>query len=146
MAAACPACRCEARAAVAGASQPPGAWAAGRWVLVARRLQGQAGDRWGVVSTLWRTARRAFARERLDDAEAVSQEACAVLGATGRERWIANTVGGLGDVGLLGGDMQRVWARLGDARDRSAARVANVEDQLHGLAKGRAKPTQCGAG
>ena len=57
----------------------------------ARDIFRRAGDRWGLASTLWRTADLALARGSLDDAEAALHEAHAVLRETQRERWIANT-------------------------------------------------------
>jgi hypothetical protein len=65
-------------------------------------------------------------------------EARAVLGATQRERWIANTLAGLAEIAVLRGDEQRALALLADARDRYAARhdavgVADVEERLRGL-------------
>ena len=60
-----------------------------RHLAEARDIFRRAGDRWGLASTLWRTADLAFARGRLDDAEAALREALAVLGETQRERWIA---------------------------------------------------------
>ena len=55
----------------------------------ARELFRRAGDRWGLVSSLWRTADLAIVRERLDQAEAALEEARTVAGATDREAWIA---------------------------------------------------------
>ena len=75
-----------------------------RHLAEARDIFRRAGDRWGLASTLWRTADLAFARGSLDDAEAALLEARAVLGATQRERWIANTLAGLAEVALLRGD------------------------------------------
>ena len=40
-----------------------------RHLAEARQIFRRAGDRWGLASTLWRTADLAFARGRLDDAE-----------------------------------------------------------------------------
>ncbi len=47
----------------------------------ARELFRRAGDRWGLVSSLWRTADLAIARGRLDEAEPALEEARAVVGA-----------------------------------------------------------------
>jgi tetratricopeptide (TPR) repeat protein len=104
----------------------------------AREMFRRAGDRWGLASSLWRTADLAFARGDVDDAEAALLEARAVVGATGRERWIANTLAGLAEIALLRGDLKRAYALLGDARDRYRARddalgVADVEERLRGL-------------
>jgi ATP/maltotriose-dependent transcriptional regulator MalT len=89
-----------------------------------------AGDRWGLASTLWRVAELAFARDKLDDAEAALREAHAVLGPTQRERWIANTLIGLADVALLRGNADQATVLLADARDRYAARhdAAGADD------------------
>jgi ATP/maltotriose-dependent transcriptional regulator MalT len=98
----------------------------------------RAGDRWALASTLWRTADLAFAQERLEDAEAALQEARVVLEATGRQRWIANTLAGLAEVALLRGEIERARALLGEARDRYVARgdvlgAADVDERLQGL-------------
>ena len=111
-------------------------------LYVAREMFRRAGDRWGLASALWRTADLALARDRLDDAEAALQEARVVLRATGRERWIANTLAGLGEVALLGGEPERARALLGEARDRYAARddllgIADVDERLTGLLRSR---------
>ena len=45
-----------------------------------------------------------------------------MLEATGRERWIANTLAGLAEVSLLRGDADRARALLVEARERYAAR------------------------
>ena len=45
-----------------------------------------------------------------------------MLGATQRERWIANTLAGLAEVALLRGDVERAAALLADARERYASR------------------------
>ena len=112
-----------------------------RHLAEARDIFRRAGDRWGLASTLWRTADLAFARGALDDAEAALQEARAVLGATQRERWIANTLAGLGGGRTAprrrGAGAMRCFV---DARDRYAARddavgVADVDERLRGLAK-----------
>ena len=104
----------------------------------ARDIFRRAGDRWGLASTLWRTADLAFARGRLDDAEAALQEARAVLGAARRERWIAHTLVGLAEVAALRGDVEGASALLADARERYASRddvlgVADVEERLRSL-------------
>jgi tetratricopeptide (TPR) repeat protein len=109
-----------------------------RHLAEARDIFRRAGDRWGLASTLWRTADLAFARGNLDDAESALREARTVLGATQRERWIANTLVGLGEVALLRGDAERAAALFADARDRYSARddslgVADVEERLRNL-------------
>jgi len=111
----------------------------------ARDIFRRAGDRWGLASTLWRTADLAFARGSLDDAEAALQEARSVLGETQRERWIANTLAGLPEVAVLHGDAERASALLADTRHRYAARddalgVAEVEERLRGVAKDPLSP------
>ena len=73
----------------------------------ARELFRRAGDRWGLVSALWRTADLAIARGRLDDADAALQEARAVVGETERQGWIAVTVATLAEVAQLRGDAGR---------------------------------------
>jgi tetratricopeptide (TPR) repeat protein len=100
----------------------------------------RAGDRWGLASTLWRTADLAFADGRLDDAEAALLEARAVLGATRRERWIANTLAALAEIALLRDDLPKASALLGEARERYVARddhlgVADVDGRLRRVAK-----------
>src|SRR6185503_14619656 len=57
---------------------------ADRHLAEAREIFRRAGDRWGLASTLWRTADLALERGRLDDAEAALQEARAILGETQR--------------------------------------------------------------
>jgi len=116
-----------------------------RHLAEARDVFRRAGDRWGLASTLWRTADLAFARGELDDAEAALLEARTVLGPTQRERWIANTLAGLAEVALLRGDEIRAAALLADARDRYAARddalgVADAEERLSDLAKDALSP------
>jgi tetratricopeptide (TPR) repeat protein len=111
-----------------------------RHLAEARHIFRRAGDRWGLASTLWRTADLAFARGSVDDAEAALEEARAALEATQRERWIANTLAGLAEVAILRGDVERASALLIDARDRYTARddvlgVADAEERLRSLAK-----------
>ena len=98
----------------------------------------RAGDRWGLASSLWRTADLAFAQGSLEDAEAALLEAHEVVRETGRERWIANTLAGLAEVALLRGDLQRALELFTEARDHYAARddapgVADVEERLRAL-------------
>ena len=52
--------------------------AAEQYLAEARDIFRRAGDRWGIASTLWRTADLALARDELDDAEAALEEAHAV--------------------------------------------------------------------
>jgi hypothetical protein len=101
----------------------------------ARDIFRRAGDRWGLASTLWRTADLAFARESLDGAEAALNEARSVLEETQRERWLGSTLVGLADVATLRGDAQGAAALLADARERFAARddargVETVDERL----------------
>jgi ATP/maltotriose-dependent transcriptional regulator MalT len=91
---------------------------------------------------LWRAADLAFARERLDEAEAALEEARWVLEATARDRWIATTLAGLAEVSLLRGDADRARALLVEARERYAARddavgVADVDERLAALVTAR---------
>jgi tetratricopeptide (TPR) repeat protein len=119
--------------------------AAERHLSEAREMFRRAGDRWGLGSTLWRTADLALARGQLDEAEATLEEALSVIRPTGRERWIASTLAGLAEVALLRGDAERASALLVEARDRYASRtdaagVADVEERLRELAKGPLSP------
>ena len=105
----------------------------------------RAGDRWGLASTLWRTADLAIARDSLDDAEAALREALAVLGETQRERWIASTLAGLAEVAALRGDVEGAAQLFQDARARYASRddalgVATIDERLRGLAKEPLRP------
>ena len=106
----------------------------------ARDIFRRSGDRWGIASTLWRTADLAIARHELDEAEAALQEAHAVMRVTQRQRWIANTLSGLAEVALLRGEVDRAVELLEDARGRYAARddafgVESVDERLAHLAK-----------
>ena len=104
-----------------------------RHLAEARDIFRRAGDRWGLASTLWRTADLAFARGQ--PRRRRGRAAGGPRGARARhrrERWIANTLAGLAEVALLRGDVERAAALLADARDRYAARddalgVADVE-------------------
>jgi hypothetical protein len=91
---------------------------------------------------LWRVADLASARERLGEAEAALEEARWVLEATGRDRWIANTLAGLAEVVLLRGDADRARELLFEARERYVARddtvgAADVDERLAGLLTAR---------
>ena len=86
-----PPARRRATGAASDSYSPGSAWSrrwpatttrADRHLGEARDIFRRAGDRWGVASSLWRTADLAFARDDLDDAEAALEEARAVLGAT----------------------------------------------------------------
>ena len=111
---------------------------ADRHLRDARDIFRRAGDRWGLASTLWRTADLAFARGSADDAEAALQEARSVLEVTQRDRWIANTLAGLAEVAILRGDTARAAALLSEAGARYAARddaagVMDAEERLAAL-------------
>ena len=79
---------------------------AARHLAEARELFRRAGDRWGLASTLWRTADLALAhagasttrRPRCRKPERSSARPSG-------ERWIANTLAGLAEVAVLRGDM-----------------------------------------
>jgi hypothetical protein len=111
-----------------------------RHLAAARDIFRRAGDRWGLASSLWRTADLAVARDDLVSAETALQEALAVLVVTKRERWIANTLAGLAEVALLRGDVNEASSYFFEARDRYAARedtlgVAHIDERLAQLAK-----------
>jgi predicted ATPase len=106
-----------------------------RHLAEARDIFRRAGDRWGLASTLWRTADLALEHDRLDDAEAALHEALAVLVVTERERWIAHTLLALAEVARRRGDVEPALGLLRDAHDRYAARgdalgVADAERRL----------------
>jgi tetratricopeptide (TPR) repeat protein len=110
----------------------------------------RAGDRWGLVSALWRTADLAIARDRLDDADAALQEARAVVGETEREGWIAVTVATLAEVAQLRGDPGRAEALFEQARDHylaggSEGGVGAMDARLQSLAKDRQSPRKVAA-
>jgi ATP/maltotriose-dependent transcriptional regulator MalT len=111
----------------------------------ARQLFRRAGDRWGLVSSLWRTADVAIACERLDDAEKALQEARAVVGETERQGWIAVTVATLAEVAQLRGDAPRALTLFEQAREHylaggDEAGVAAMESCAQSLAKNRQRP------
>ena len=115
---------------------------ADRHLAEAREVFRRGGDRWGLAAALWRTADLAFARGRLDDAQAALEEARAVLGPTQRERWIAHTLVGLAEVAVLRDDPDAAKAHLLDAHERYAARddeicVADVNDRFERLLSNR---------
>jgi predicted ATPase len=108
----------------------------------ARRLFRRAGDRWGLVSSLWRTADLAIAEQRLDDAELALTQARAVVGETERQGWIAVTVATLGEVAKLRGDVPHARALFEQARDHYAAGdsdtgVAAMQERVQSLVKDR---------
>jgi hypothetical protein len=85
------------------------------------------------------------ARRNLDEAEAVLEEARAVLSATDRQRWIASTLGSLAQVALFRGNAPKARALLEEARERYALQrdargVADVDEQLQSLAKAALSP------
>ncbi len=86
---------------------------AGEHARAARLLQEaadtfrRAGDRWGLVSTLWRTAELEVARDRPAAAEERLEEALRVVDETRRVRWQAVTRANLAESVLLRGDVER---------------------------------------
>jgi tetratricopeptide (TPR) repeat protein len=117
----------------------------------ARQLFRRAGDRWGLVSSLWRTADLAIVRERLDDAEAALQEARAVVGETERQGWIAVTVATLGEVARLRGEADRALALFEQAREHYLASelragVVAMEERLQSVAKNRQRARKAAPG
>ena len=116
--------------------------AAAQPLAEARRLFRRAGDRWGLVSALWRTADLAIAERRFDDAELALTQARTVVGETERQGWIAVTIATLGEVAKLRGDPPRARALFEQARDHYAAGgsepgVAAMEERMQSLAKDR---------
>jgi hypothetical protein len=75
----------------------------------------RAGDRWGLVSTLWRTADLERARGRPAAAEERLEEAFAIVDETRRVRWRAVTAANLGELVLLRGDEARARELLESA-------------------------------
>ena len=115
----------------------------------AREIFRRAGDRWGLVSSLWRTADLALARGRLGDADAVLKEARAVVGETERRGWIDVTVAMQAEVAKLQGDDTRAAALFAQAREgyaaaADAAGVAAVDAHAKSLAKGRQSRRKAG--
>ena len=116
-----------------------------RQLAEARDIFRRAGDRWAFASSLWATADLAFARGNLDGAEVALLKARAVLAATRRERWIANTVAGLAEIALLRGDSAQAMALLAEAHDRYASRddalgIAEVQWRLRDRANALLRP------
>jgi hypothetical protein len=98
----------------------------------------RAGDRWGLVIALYRTAELEVELGRIESAEAALEEARTVLGETQVERWNAHTFAALAEVAVLQGEEQRAVELLGEARERYAAKpdllgVAAVEDRIRAL-------------
>ena len=98
----------------------------------------RAGDRWGLVSTLWRTAELEQARGRLDSAEERLEQALAVVGETAR-RWQAVTRANLAEVALLRGEDERARDLLEQALDAFAPAATRGgrarRERLRSLAK-----------
>ena len=100
----------------------------------------RAGDRWGLASTLWRTAEFEQARGRLDRADALLEQALAVVAETPMRRWQAVTWAHSAEVALLRGDDERARDLLEQALDAFASRgdaqgVEYVRARLRSLAK-----------
>ncbi len=98
----------------------------------------RAGDRWGLVTALFRTAELEIERGWIEPAEAALEEARTVLGETQLERWNAHTFAALAEVAVLRDDEQRAVALLGEARERYAAKqdsigVAAVDERIRSL-------------
>jgi predicted ATPase len=111
----------------------------------------RAGDRWGLVSALWRAADVAFDRDGVVAAEAALEEALAVVSKTGRDRWIAQTLAGLGEAAARGGDKERAALLFADARALFVAKgdadgTAVVEGRLRELAHALQRPRKGGPG
>jgi tetratricopeptide (TPR) repeat protein len=60
----------------------------------------RAGDRWGLVASLWRSAELEQARDRLEQAEALLEQALTVIEQTPNRRWHAVTTASLAAVAL----------------------------------------------
>lgn len=106
----------------------------------ARDLFRRAGDRWGLASSLWRTAELWRAEGRLDDAWSALQEAREVLVTTNRSRWLGHADAALGEVASLRGDPELAVSLFEAARalyaaSRDTEGVAAVERQIDALAK-----------
>ena len=107
----------------------------------------RAGDRWGLVSTLWRTAELELARGRAEAAEERLEEALRVVAETPRVRWQAVTLASLAEVVLLRGDAARGRALLEQALAGfeacgDAQGVAHVRGRLRSLGKAAANRAQ----
>jgi tetratricopeptide (TPR) repeat protein len=116
----------------------------------ARDLFRRAGDRWGLVSSLWRTADLAIARERLDHAETALEEARAVVGETDRQGWIAVTVATLAEIAQLRADPERATALFELAAEQYSASgdevgVAAMRARAQSLANDRQRPRKAAA-
>src|SRR5699024_7453355 len=106
----------------------------------------RAGDRWGLVNVLWRTADICFARGDPDGAEASLRPARTVLEETGVERWIAHTVAALAEAALLRGDADAARALVAEAdalhAEAAQATTDGVRVRLATLREGAAKTAQ----
>ena len=106
----------------------------------ARDLFRRAGDRWGLASSLWRTAELWRTEGRLDDAWSALQEAREIIETTNRSRWLGHADAALGEVASLRGDRELAVSLFESARAHYAAShdiqgTAAVDTQLDELAK-----------
>jgi hypothetical protein len=120
-----------------------------RRLAEAREIFRRAGDRWGLVSSLWRTADLALGRGRLGDAEAALEEAREVVGVTERRGWIDVTVAMQAEVAKLQGDDARAAALFAQAREgyaaaSDAAGVAAIDAHAQSLANDRQSRRKAG--
>ncbi|HEX4465974.1 MAG TPA: tetratricopeptide repeat protein [Solirubrobacteraceae bacterium] len=105
----------------------------------------RAGDRWGLVSSLWRSSELELARGRLEAARDALEEARRVVGATGREAWIAVTDSTLAEVAALEEDAPRATLLFEQARDRylaigDDAGAAAMQTRMQSVAEARQSP------
>ena len=108
----------------------------------ARGMFRRAGDRWGLVIALLRTAELELERDRIGDAEAALEEARTVGGETNLERWTAHTLAALAEVAVVQGDERRAVELLNEARARYATKqdsigVAAVDARIRSLQRPR---------
>ncbi len=106
----------------------------------ARDIFRRAGDRWGLASTLWRTADLERARGRLEEAWSALREAKHVLAETTRSRWLAFTDVSMAEVAIARGEpteAKELWesALVHYRTANDLAEVTLVEEQLRSLAK-----------
>jgi predicted ATPase/tetratricopeptide (TPR) repeat protein len=111
----------------------------------------RAGDRWGLVSALWRTSELELAREQPEAAEERLEEALRVVDETRRARWQAVTRSNLGEIALLRGNAEKARDLLAQALagfegigDERAA--VHVRERLALVRKELAKEAQRGPG
>ena len=100
----------------------------------------RAGDRWGLVSALWRSAELEQARDQLDRAETLLEQALAVIEETPNRRWHAVTLANLAEVALLREEDDRARELFEQALDAftswdDAQGVEHVRGRLRDLAK-----------